>query len=437
MPENIEGRVNEQPDPRKRQDTVGELAVAAHVDAKAILEEADGAEATDNEGQPLTPDYRREREANFRYIQSSDLEDGYRKGETLAQRERREGRTAEQMRHTREAWGNFEGVDLTGGSHKEPSGPTTLEGAYRWEPEEESADEQTGDQRHYAASSRVCAGEKIKRSRQDSVSYGVTRHRTRDDAYDLLMEEVQSSIDEFAEKVAERPLAPSVERLRNLLAKRALSGTSPGEAAMQLIDRLPRLRGGRPIATIPSWMTQRQYDVSLRVVGVVKRLFEPAGRGQQQVGVIDDGTETAKVTIWKRSGQNTVLSEGDVVRLERVKVGSYNGQKTLAVIGESRVEILERGDGPAPLGGADMSDCPDRGQDPKPVVVPEGLPDAKEQRPANADVRSPSLVEEHGFYACSKWKYPVEVCPDWFIEEHTDTDTAQPESQQAEQSVAE
>jgi hypothetical protein len=83
----------------------------------------------------------------------------------------------------------------------------------------------------------------------------------------------------------------------------------------------------------------------------VKTLYQPAAVNQQQVGVLDDGSRTAKLTIWKRSQVGTVLREGDRVRLLNCEVGWYGGKPTLAVTSESEVTVLERGDGPSPRNG--------------------------------------------------------------------------------------
>ncbi|WP_440992313.1 hypothetical protein [Haloarchaeobius baliensis] len=107
----------------------------------------------------------------------------------------------------------------------------------------------------------------------------------------------------------------------------------------------------QPIATIDEWMGHPKYSIQANVEAEVKTLYQPAAVNQQQVGVLDDGSGTAKLTIWKLSKVGTVLREGDRVRLLNCEVGWYGGQPTLACTSESQVSVLERGDGPSPRNG--------------------------------------------------------------------------------------
>ncbi len=107
----------------------------------------------------------------------------------------------------------------------------------------------------------------------------------------------------------------------------------------------------QPIATIEEWMGHPKYAIQANVEAEVTTLYQPAAVNQQQVGVLDDGSGTAKLTIWKRSQVGTVLREGDRVRLLNCEVGWYGGQPTLAVTSESEVTVLKRGDGLSPRNG--------------------------------------------------------------------------------------
>ncbi|MFC4406713.1 hypothetical protein [Haloarchaeobius iranensis] len=107
----------------------------------------------------------------------------------------------------------------------------------------------------------------------------------------------------------------------------------------------------QPIATLEEWMGHPKYSIQANVEAEVKTLYQPAAVNQQQVGVLDDGSGTAKLTIWKRSRVGAVLREGDRVRLLNCEVGWYGGDPTLAVTSESEVTVLEGGDGPSPRNG--------------------------------------------------------------------------------------
>ncbi|WP_435349238.1 hypothetical protein [Haloarchaeobius sp. HRN-SO-5] len=104
----------------------------------------------------------------------------------------------------------------------------------------------------------------------------------------------------------------------------------------------------QPIATIEEWMGQPKYAIQANVEAEVRTLYQPAAVNQQQVGVIADGSGTAKLTIWKRSRVGTALGEGDRVRLLNLEVGWYGGRPSLAATSRSDVTVLDRGDGPSP-----------------------------------------------------------------------------------------
>ncbi|MFC4408008.1 hypothetical protein [Haloarchaeobius iranensis] len=94
-----------------------------------------------------------------------------------------------------------------------------------------------------------------------------------------------------------------------------------------------------------------KYSTQANVEAEVTTLYQPAAVNQQQVGMLDDGSATAKLTVWKRSRVETVLSEGDRFRLLNCEVGWYGGEPTLAVTSKSEVTVVERGDGSSPRNG--------------------------------------------------------------------------------------
>jgi DNA/RNA endonuclease YhcR with UshA esterase domain len=83
------------------------------------------------------------------------------------------------------------------------------------------------------------------------------------------------------------------------------------------------------------------------VQAAVKRLYYPHAPSQQQVAIIDDGTGKAKVTVWRSSLQDTIMQEGDTVRVTGGLAGWYAGQAQVSVDSDTRISIIERGDGPA------------------------------------------------------------------------------------------
>ncbi len=86
------------------------------------------------------------------------------------------------------------------------------------------------------------------------------------------------------------------------------------------------------------------------VAGRITTLYYPHSQTQYQVGIIEDDTSAAKVTIWRRSDPRVTLREGDQVAIKRASPGVYRGQKTLAVRHDTLIIVRKAGDGPAKSG---------------------------------------------------------------------------------------
>jgi len=151
------------------------------------------------------------------------------------------------------------------------------------------------------------------------------------------------------------------------------------DAALHTKETLLASRGVvKPIARVePS-----QWSVT--VEGTVVKLFEPASPSQQQVGILEDDSESIKLTVWQSAAVGTVLHEGDQMRIHDASPGRYNGQTTLAaerksrygtVYKQTRITILDQGDGPAPRRprvGPVYDEDGNVVQDPKPCAMPAG-----------------------------------------------------------------
>jgi hypothetical protein len=96
--------------------------------------------------------------------------------------------------------------------------------------------------------------------------------------------------------------------------------------------------------------------------GTVTQLFHPNDiDSQAQIAYIDDGTGTAKVTVWRKSDPDTLLHEGDEVAIKQASPGEYNGRLTLAIRHDSIMIVREEGTGPAKA-----SRAPDQRSEPSP-----------------------------------------------------------------------
>jgi hypothetical protein len=161
--------------------------------------------------------------------------------------------------------------------------------------------------------------------------------------------EVLAECNKDARRVANvRPCAPSPAALSRQLAEHRANGKGALAALMAVQDDLDTTSGvPRELETFESWMAKEKYELRVTVQATVERLYEPNDTGQQQVAILDDGTERAKVTVWRKAQQDTLMQVGDTVRVTNGIAGWYNGQAQVAVDSDTRISIIERGDGAA------------------------------------------------------------------------------------------
>jgi hypothetical protein len=137
------------------------------------------------------------------------------------------------------------------------------------------------------------------------------------------------------------------------VAKRIVERVEGGmEFKMAVFDERESIKNRRPIQGQRQYIEDiDQYQWEATIEGEVTVLWEPKDPwAQQQVGLVDDGTDECKVTIWNNSYKETVLHEGDRVRITNGEPGQYNGRKTMAVSGRTEIQVIEEGDGPANQG---------------------------------------------------------------------------------------
>ena len=173
----------------------------------------------------------------------------------------------------------------------------------------------------------------------------------RNNAFEKLDDDETEAVREAAARIEDRLITgPGAEVLQHLVAGKVRRGQDVFTAQSNVLDQLYQESGIiQPISSVP--IIPSKYNVEADIQGEVTTLWQPKSRSQQQVGLIkDDAGDTIKFTVWTRSRQGVILHEGDLVRISAGKVGKYQGQATLAADSETRIEVLERGDGPAPRG---------------------------------------------------------------------------------------
>jgi DNA-directed RNA polymerase subunit M/transcription elongation factor TFIIS len=173
----------------------------------------------------------------------------------------------------------------------------------------------------------------------------------RDNAFKNIDENEAEAVREVAARIEDHLITgPSGEVLRHLLARKVRRGQDVFTAQSNTLDQLYQEAGViQPISSVPT--IPSKYNVEADIQGEVTTLWQPKSGSQQQVGLIkDDAGDTIKFTVWTRSQQGVILHEGDLVRIRAGKVGKYQGQATLAADSETRISVIEAGDGPAPRG---------------------------------------------------------------------------------------
>lgn len=154
---------------------------------------------------------------------------------------------------------------------------------------------------------------------------------------------VNQSATRLASKLGEKTVL-SRSQISRLLAERVLRGQDPMTASLDLFERLKARATTKPLGWIDPWNT---FEATVEVE--VSVAWWPSGDGQAQAGWLEDDTGGAKFVVWQKSGRKPVLRKGDRVRIEGAKVSAFrkNGsvQTVLAVVGDTKISHLERGDG--------------------------------------------------------------------------------------------
>jgi len=158
------------------------------------------------------------------------------------------------------------------------------------------------------------------------------------------------TIYEFSVKLADHfgdELQWSTGLIGEFLAHRINAGANPTSAFFGVKQMIERMDGvAQPIKTIDPF-EQDSTDVIVDVVNV----RTPKSSSQAQwMQVVDESTKVpSPLTIWIKAGRKKSLVKGDKVRLSGVKVNAYKThgewQTTLAVVSETEIHHIERGDG--------------------------------------------------------------------------------------------
>lgn len=293
---------------------------------------------TTEDGQPLSfsmnpgkdsrgPAYERENATTYDWTRSTQVGHGRLWGETLAQQERRHGREAQQARATARARAAAEAdINRPRSSRAHARARNTPYQAST--PDEDPDHEQV---------------------RPDPEA---------DDPRARMDAETLAQVNKAAQMLADRygdDIPAGRPELSRRLARVVADGFGPIEALRILRDDLDSIRGVRqPLSDVST------YQYRATVEGEVVRLFDHPAARQYQAGFLegDDGTRR-KFIYWQKSKKSTgkpTLREGDRVRFEDIRVNRYRGQACLAIVGDTEVTRLERGEGDAPRHGTNRGE---------------------------------------------------------------------------------
>jgi|GEM_PF-4383146 len=186
--------------------------------------------------------------------------------------------------------------------------------------------------------------ERVEPTADEPVS--VTHWRDEPDPRASLEQETLAQVNQSAARLAEHfqgELAMTRASFSKCIARKVSWGSDVMSATMAVKEQLEGMSTVKqPIGSIDAW---GQWETT--VEATVTTLWSPKSPKQYQVGLVqDENGDTAKFTIWFAAGDKPTLAEGDRIRAERVRVNAYKGAATLAVVGDTDITVLERGDGP-------------------------------------------------------------------------------------------
>jgi hypothetical protein len=146
----------------------------------------------------------------------------------------------------------------------------------------------------------------------------------------------------------ERTGAPARAALSRMLAEHRADGADKCEAMTAVQNALDEFSGvPRRFEEYEEWMAKDEYELRVTAQATVVELYEPSKANQQQVAVLENESGRAKLTVWRRAEVETIMREGDTVRVRDGIAGWYKKEAQIAADGETEIGIIERGDGPA------------------------------------------------------------------------------------------
>lgn len=153
-----------------------------------------------------------------------------------------------------------------------------------------------------------------------------------------LDEDVKSLIREQAERIAaETNRGWTVQAIMQHLAEEITLGKSANAAVLEVLEASKTAPG----VFVEPHLVPKVDREELHVEGEVVTLWEDTNDAIFQVGLLADDQDTVKFTSWEASGMIAV-HEGDHVRMRNVKKNWYQGRVSVALTGDSRIEILDR-----------------------------------------------------------------------------------------------
>jgi len=149
---------------------------------------------------------------------------------------------------------------------------------------------------------------------------------------------LESELRTQAERIAaETDRGWTVQAIMQHLAKEIKLGKSANAAVLDVLEASKTAPG----VFVEPHLVPKVDREELHVEGDVVTLWEDTDDAIFQVGLLADDQDTVKFTSWEASGMIEV-QEGDHVRMRNVKKNWYQGRVSVALTGDSRIEILDR-----------------------------------------------------------------------------------------------
>jgi hypothetical protein len=128
---------------------------------------------------------------------------------------------------------------------------------------------------------------------------------------------------------------PTTAAISRRLAERVGRGADIVDASVEVMEAEWMSEG----AVVPIDRIEDVPRGEVSIEGEVVKLFDSSHPSISWVGLVEDETETTKITVWKRSNQ-PMVDEGDRIRVRSAALNYYQGRVSLAATGWTDIYVM-------------------------------------------------------------------------------------------------